>query len=89
MPYTVEVDWAEVIDEHGPQFAPAERYDSTYLQPMDPETLVNRVVSTSYIARLPMAEQEALADKVRDLVAPLGDHFELPYVSVAYAAPLR
>jgi hypothetical protein len=56
---------------------------------MDPETLVNRVVSTSYIARLPMAEQEALADKVRDLVAPLGDHFELPYVSVAYAAPLR
>lgn len=89
VPYTVEVDWAEVIDEHGPQFAPAERYDSTYLQPMDPETLVNRVVSTSYIARLPMAEQEALADKVRDLVAPLGDRFELPYVSVAYAAPLR
>ena len=89
VPYTVEVDWAEVIDEHGPQFGPAERYDSTYLQPMDADTMVQRVLSTSYIARLPGADQAALADKVRDLVAPLGEHFELPYVSVAYAAPLR
>ncbi len=89
VPYTVEVDWAEVIAEHGPQFGPVERYDLTYRQPMDPDTLVQRVLSTSYIARLPASEQSALADRVRDLVAPLGDRFELPYVSVAYAAPLR
>jgi len=89
VPYTVEVDWAEAVAEHGPQFRPAERYDSSYIQPMDPDTLVQRVLSTSYIARLPAAEQSALAEKVRELVAPLGASFELPYLSVAYAAPLR
>ena len=89
VPYTVEVDWAAVVAEHGPQFEPAERYATTYAQPMDPETLVLRVLSTSYLAVLPAAEQDALADQVRALVAPLGDAFELPYVSVAYAARLR
>jgi SAM-dependent methyltransferase len=89
VPYTVEIDWAEVIAEHGPQFEPAERYDTTYRQPMDPDTMVQRVLSTSYIARLPADEQAALAVKVRDLVVPLGERFELPYVSVAFAARLR
>ena len=89
VPYTVEVDWAEVLAEHGPRFGPVERYDTTYLQPMDAETLVHRVLSTSYLARLPQAEQAELADRVRSLVAPLGDRFDLPYTSVAFAAPLR
>jgi SAM-dependent methyltransferase len=89
VPYTVEVDWAEVLAEHGPQFGPAERYDTTYVQQMVPDTLVQRVLSTSYIARLPAGDQAALAQKVRDLVAPLGPQFDLPYTSVAYAAPLR
>lgn len=89
VPYTVEVDWAEVLAEHGPRFGPVERYDTTYLQPMDAETLVHRVLSTSYLARLPQAEQAELADRVRSLVAPLGDRFDLPYTSAAFAAPLR
>ena len=89
VPYTVEVDWAEVLAEHGPRFGPVERYDTTYLQPMDAETLVHRVLSTSYLARLPQVEQAELADRVRSLVAPLGDRFGLPYTSVALAAPLR
>jgi SAM-dependent methyltransferase len=89
VPYTVEVDWAAVVAEHGPSFGPVERYDSTYIQPMDPDTLVQRVLSTSYLARLPRAEQAALAERVRDLVAPLGPSFELPYVTVAYTAPVR
>ena len=89
VPYTVEVDWATVVAEQGPQFGPAERYDSTYRQPMDADTLVQRVLSTSYLARLPATEQAALAERVRALVAPLGASFELPYVSVAYAVPLR
>lgn len=89
VPYTVEVDWAHVLAQHGPMFERAERYDTTYRQPMDPETLVHRVLSTSYLAVLPAPEQAALADRVRALVEPLGDRFDLPYVSVAYAARLR
>jgi SAM-dependent methyltransferase len=89
VPYAVEVDWAAAVAEHGPQFRPAERYDSTYIQPMDPDTLVQRVLSTSYLARLPAVDQAALAQRVRDLVAPLGPSFELPYVTVAYAFPLH
>jgi SAM-dependent methyltransferase len=89
VPYTVEVEWDVVIAEHGPQFTPAERYDTTYSQPMDPDTMVQRVLSTSYIAMLPAEEQDALAVEVRALVEPMGDRFDLPYVSVAYAARLR
>jgi SAM-dependent methyltransferase len=89
VPYTVEVDWAAVIAQHGPQFAPAERLESRFDQPMDADLLVARVLSTSYIARLPAAEQEALAVRVRALAATLGDAFDLPYVTHAYAATLR
>jgi SAM-dependent methyltransferase len=89
VPYTVEVDWLAVIAEHGPDFAPAERYDTTYLQPMDPEMLVARVLSTSYLAVLPADDQAAIADRVRALVEPLGPTFELPYVFVAHVARRR
>jgi len=89
VPYTVEVDWAATIAEHGPQFEPAERFDGGYVQPMDGETLVARVLSTSYIAMLPAGERSALADRVRELAEPLGGSFDLPYVTVAYAARRR
>jgi len=89
VPYTVEVDWAATIGEHGPQFDAAERFDGSYVQPMDRETLVARVLSTSYIAMLPAGERADLADKVRELAVPLGDTFDLPYVTVAYAARRR
>lgn len=89
VPYTVEVDWAEVIAAHGPQFGPVERYDSGYHQALDPDTLVARVLSTSYLATLPQDEKDALEAKVRALAEPLGDRFDLPYVSVAYATRLR
>ena len=56
---------------------------------MDPDTLVARVLSTSYLARLPEAERATLAARVRELAAPLGDRFELPYVSVAHVAHRR
>ena len=89
VPYTVETDWAATIAEHGPQFGPAERYDSGFRQAMDPDTLVARVLSTSYLATLPADEQAALAVQVRELAAPLGERFDLPYVTVAYAARRR
>lgn len=89
VPYTVEVDWAATIAASGPQFESAERYDTAFRQPMDADTLVARVLSTSYLAVLPAADRARLADDVRALAAPLGATFELPYVTVAYAARRR
>jgi SAM-dependent methyltransferase len=88
VPYTVEVDWAERIDALDSPFGPVERFDTAHRQEMDAETMVARVLSTSYLATLPPAEKDDLARKVRDLVAPLGDRFDLPYVTVAYATHL-
>ena len=89
MPHTVEVDWAATLAAHGPQFEPATRYDSVFVQELDADTLVARVLSTSYIAARTASEREALSVQVRALAEPLGARFELPYVSVAYAARRR
>lgn len=85
VPYTLEVDWGAKLAGLGGPFTLAERYDTGYRQAMDPDTLVARVLSTSYLATVPEQQQEELADRVRALVAPLGEHFELPYRTVAWA----
>jgi len=84
VPYTTEVDWAARIDGLDVPFGPVSRYDTTYRQPMDPDTLVARVLSTSYIASQPTEARDALAVKVRALVADRGETFELPYQTVVY-----
>ncbi|CAN5734437.1 class I SAM-dependent methyltransferase [soil metagenome] len=84
VPYTVEEDWAARIEAIDAPFGPVSRDDTTYRQPMDPETLVARVLSTSYIASQPDADRRVLAGQVRELVADLGPSFELPYVTVVY-----
>lgn len=85
VPYTVEVDWGARLAEVGGPFTAAERYDSSFHQQMDADTLVARVLSTSYLATLAPDLREDLAVKVRELVAPLGDAFDLPYVTIAWA----
>lgn len=82
VPYTIEEDWAARIEGTGAPFGPVERYDTTYRQPMDADTLVSRVLSTSYIASRTDLERTTLAAQVRELVTDLGDTFELPYVTV-------
>lgn len=84
VPYTTEVDWAARIDGMDTPFGPVSRYDTTYRQVLDTETLVARVLSTSYIASQSIDERTRLAASVRDLVAGLGETFELPYQTVVY-----
>ncbi|HYI61654.1 MAG TPA: methyltransferase domain-containing protein [Acidimicrobiales bacterium] len=84
VPYTVEEDWAARIDALATPFGPVQRYDTTYRQVLDAETLVARVLSTSYIAAQPAEERARLADEVRALVADFDETFELPYVTVVY-----
>lgn len=84
VPYTVEEDWAARIEGLDVGFGPVSRFDTSYRQELGPDTLVARVLSTSYIASQPTASREALAERVRALVADLGPTFELPYTTVVY-----
>lgn len=89
VPYTVEVDWGARMDAIDSPFAPGEHLRSGFRQSLDPETLVARVLSTSYLATLAADLREELAREVRALVAPLGDRFDLPYVTYAWAFTRR
>lgn len=84
VPYTVEEDWAARIGALDVPFGPVSRYDTTYRQTVDADTLVARVLSTSYIASQPAEARAELAERVRALVADRPGTFELPYVTVVY-----
>jgi hypothetical protein len=84
VPYTLEEDWAATIDGVDTGFGPVSRYDTTYRQALDIETLVARVLSTSYIAAQPEDERAALAVQVRELVAGFDEPFDLPYVTSVF-----
>jgi SAM-dependent methyltransferase len=84
VPYTVEVDWAVRFAEGTTLFSPMEVHHSSHAQVIDADTLVARVLSTSYIAAAARPEQDRIAARVRDLVEGFPDRFDLPYVTVAY-----
>jgi SAM-dependent methyltransferase len=85
VPYTLEEDWGARLEELGGPFTAPERFDTTFVHEIDADTLVARVLSTSYLASRPAAERTELAAEVRALVAPLGERFELPYATVAWS----
>ena len=89
VPHTLEVDWGARLGELDSAFGPAESYPSGFSQTMDPDLLVARVMSISYIATYAPTAQADLESQVRALVAPLGPTFELPYVTRAWAFPRR
>ncbi len=85
VPFTVEVDWRDVFAEQAhPRLRRLERYVTTYQQTLDADTLVLRVLSTSYLASAPQAEQARVEAAVRELVHDFPLEFELPYVTMAY-----
>lgn len=85
VPFTVEVDWREVFEEQAhPRFKKLERFVTTYRQKLDADTLVLRVLSTSYLASAPREEQARVEAAVRALVRAFPAEFELPYVTMAY-----
>ncbi|HXH58239.1 class I SAM-dependent methyltransferase [Iamia sp.] len=84
VPYTVEDDWVARIEALDVPFGAVSRHDTTYRQRMDVDTLVARVLSTSYIASQPPEARSSLAAEVRALVADVAEPFDLPYVTVVY-----
>lgn len=85
VPLTIEVDWREVFEQQAhPRFKKLERFVTTYRQKLDVDTLVLRVLSTSYLASAPKEEQSRVERAVRALVREFPTEFELPYVTMAY-----
>lgn len=84
VPYTTEVDWAARFAEADTPFGPLARFETTHAQEVDADLLVDRVLSTSYLAAGPQAERDRVEAEVRDLVAPLPPTFPLPYRTIAY-----
>jgi SAM-dependent methyltransferase len=79
-PYRKDTDWAAVLDLSG-RFTPAQHRRLEHSQELDADTLVDRVLSTSYVATWPAARQAAVAAEVRAHVRDLPPVFALPYVT--------
>ena len=79
-PYRKGVDWAAVVDAGG-RCTPVHHQALAYVQELDAETLVERVLSTSYIAARPPEDNVELAAAVRALVSDFPERFTLPYVT--------
>jgi ubiquinone/menaquinone biosynthesis C-methylase UbiE len=84
VPYTTEVDWGARFSESDTPFPSLQRFDSSLTQEMDADLLVDRVLSTSYLARSDQEVQDDVEAQVRNLVKAFPPTFELPYVTVAY-----
>lgn len=75
-----EIDWAAAVGQTG-DFGPLRRRRFGLDQSLGVDALVDRVLSTSYIAARPAAEQAALAEEVRRLVAGRPEPLVLPYLT--------
>lgn len=89
VPYTIERDWVAEVESADSPFGPVGEHRTGHRHPIDADTLVARVLSTSYLASLPADERDALAADVRALVADRGDTFDLPYRTVVYWCHVR
>jgi SAM-dependent methyltransferase len=83
MPYDVGIDWRDVVDESR-RFTPLQKKALKHEQELDADRLVDRVVSTSYIAAMDDAERQTILDGVRALISDFPPRFHLPYVSHVY-----
>jgi SAM-dependent methyltransferase len=83
-PYDVGMDFTGVI-ESGP-FEEVERRTFRFDQVLSHDRLLQRVLSTSYIAVMDDGERDVLMADVADVVRRLPSEVELPYITTAYRA---
>ncbi len=65
-PYVDGTDWPAVVADAG-GFGPLERARFTYDQPIDPDLLVQRAASTSFVSALPDDQRAGCLEEVRTL----------------------
>jgi SAM-dependent methyltransferase len=82
-PYAHGVDWAAVVDASG-RFSPAQHRRFGWEQVLDEDGLVDRALSTSYVATWSAERQAEVAREIRLLVAGFPALIRLPYVTDLY-----
>jgi ubiquinone/menaquinone biosynthesis C-methylase UbiE len=83
-PYDVGMDFTEVMCA-GP-FTGVERVTFAHSQSLSHEGLLQRVLTTSYIATMEQEERDRLIASVREVADQLVEPIVLPYVTTAYTA---
>ncbi|HUF32215.1 MAG TPA: class I SAM-dependent methyltransferase [Acidimicrobiales bacterium] len=79
-PYEKGTDWAEVVADAG-GFTPLQQRRIRFEHEVDEETLVDRMLSTSYVAAGSDEERREVEAGVRAVVAGFPERFALPYVT--------
>jgi SAM-dependent methyltransferase len=82
-PYDRDVDWAGLLEE-APDFRDVRHETWSLVQPVDADLLVDRVLSTSYVATWSAERQAELGRGIRARVAGFPPTFDLPYVTDVY-----
>jgi SAM-dependent methyltransferase len=82
-PYPTHGEWAGVLAASG-RFGPVGHRRLRWMQPMDADALVDRALSTSYVATWPAERQAEVAAAVRSVVAGFPPTFDLPHVTDVY-----
>ena len=77
------IDWRAAVAATG-NFGTTARATFAIDQEIDAGILVDRVLSTSYVAAWPAPDQDRLAGEVRRLVAGFPERFVLPYRTTVY-----
>jgi SAM-dependent methyltransferase len=79
-PVQARREWREDIDS-SPLFGPIEQHSFPWAQAFTRDTLAERVATTSVVAGLPVAERDALLERVRDAARDLDEPFPFRYVT--------
>lgn len=74
------MDWRRAIESDG-RFVLEDERSTANPQVVDAARVVERALSTSFVAALGDGEQADVAEEVRDLVAAMGERFDYPYRS--------
>ncbi|CAN5633246.1 class I SAM-dependent methyltransferase [soil metagenome] len=73
-------DWRAAIDGDV-RFTATDDWEVANPFPTDPQGVVDRALSTSFVAALDQADQDRVAAEIAAIVEPLGSSFDYPYRS--------
>lgn len=80
---------SSIGDGFGSLFGPVERFETRHSTVHTADTLVALIASRSYFLTASPEERQRIESELRQLVADLGEEFELPYLTIAYRAASR